>query len=510
MQSSRDPPGERPAHEPEGRRHPMEIPRTPEGTTEPSFLPEDRDECISPAQMANLDHTSPLPITRQTVEMGLITRICSMRFTSIGTRKLTKLRGKIAVANESNFPTASADCTLPAEGAASPLTSPPPSPTIELGGDAFQLGWVMASLHGPLLRRDDRSHGHLPTLNEMAAAVRVPIAAEEIAVSVTRLATFLSLPDKDPISVDALVSTWDVTAPDLSRFLTALLSLHIEIIGRLQASSPSLADAYSLGRALCDTCWLPRDESSFNEAFNPGRVGVLVNWLKRTQVVLPQDAGQAVGQSLTYWRIWNGVFSSIPGAWEAAHEQVVGALRHQGDLWRSVLTGQQPAQSFMSIDGYVQAAEGALRRARQAILRVAAHYWLALLVTVLMTAGFVWLAVNDSSGTARVWSTLGSVGAGLGVTGGTIRGGLQRLVTNAGRPLWAISEVEAMASAITALPTFDLGSARRHDLRKEGVAAGKVPGVGGTKILGDRTTKRRAFLLLPRARPLSKVHEPAG
>lgn len=43
-------------------------------STEPSTLPRDREQHIRPGQRVNLDHTSPLPTTRQTVEIGLITR----------------------------------------------------------------------------------------------------------------------------------------------------------------------------------------------------------------------------------------------------------------------------------------------------------------------------------------------------------------------------------------------------------------------------------------------------
>jgi hypothetical protein len=43
----------------------------PQGSTKPSSLPEHREQSGGPGQGINLDHTSPLPITGQTAELGL-------------------------------------------------------------------------------------------------------------------------------------------------------------------------------------------------------------------------------------------------------------------------------------------------------------------------------------------------------------------------------------------------------------------------------------------------------
>jgi hypothetical protein len=403
---------------------------------------------------------------------------------------------------------------IPPHGAPADLDPTDAPPSAETISNAFQLGWVVAGLHGPLLGRVDESNGHLPTLNELSSADRVPIALEEVATHLLRLAPWLVLAGTHPITVTPVVDRWRAD-PGSPGYLAAVRALHLHILGRLQANGPRVADAYSFGRTLCDTCWSPTDRQSFEHAFSAGRVAYLGSWLVRIQASLPANTAQSVAHSLAYWAAWTSVFSAIPGAWAtpasdlaSAAGEVQVALRHQGELWRSVLSGDESAQSFLTIDGYVQAAETALRRARHVIRRVVIHFWFSILVALAVTACFVLLAFANSKGTARVWSTIASVTAGLGVTGGTIRGGLQRLISTAGRPVWAISESEAIAAAITALPTFDLGTTKRHRLRREGVAAGAIPRVGGHKLRGDRTGARRACGLLA-ARP-TRVPRRAG
>lgn len=364
----------------------------------------------------------------------------------------------------------------------------------------------MAGLYGPLLNRRGTEGDHLPTINELPTTERVPIAKTKVSVLLDELNTLLFLGDSPKLTADSLGELDDV-----EEFRKRVRSLHIDILDRLEANVPSLANAYSLGRAMCDTCWKPRTADDFEKAFQSERIAQLVAWLHQSQASLPQYAAEAVAISLDGWSAWLKQFGRVPGGWEAAVAIVEQALRHQGELWRSVLSGEQPANSLLSVDGYVQAGERAIRRARQMVVHILTRFWWLNLLILVAVAGLIVVAFRYAGGTAKVWSVIATVAAGLGVSGTSVRAGMRQLVTAAGRPIWSVSEAETIAAALTVIPRFDLGSARRHLLRQQGAVIGAPLITERAKFLGDATTKRRA-LGLRRADPtfVKKESRPKG
>lgn len=346
---------------------------------------------------------------------------------------------------------------------------------------------MMAGLYGPLLNRDERSVDHLPTLNELGSTARCKLALIEVRARVKVLEAQLQ-DTGTPLPVDALT----YTGSD-EKFKPKILKLHIKLLGRLEANAPALATAYSFGRALCDTCCGPDDQRSVSEELGRQRVRELVGWLDDVRSVIPPEAAQAVATSLTWWSEWIAAFTKVRGGWKASRQLVLTALRHQGERWRILLASDASELTALTLDGYIQAAETAAMRLRRVATRLVIRFWIPLLVILAVTAGLVWLAVNETSGAAKVWSTFGTLAAGLGVTGGSIRTGLQKMASTAGEPLWSVSRSEALAAEITQFPTFDLGSALRHTLRKEGIVATLLPSDGRRKLFGDRTTRWRGL-----------------
>lgn len=357
------------------------------------------------------------------------------------------------------------------------------------GGNAFQLGWVMAGLYGRFSRAHDRSAGHLPTLGELDATDRMRLAVMEVTVRLEQLRPAIDIPGTVRPSASVLVAPYQTEG-----FHAAVHALHVDILGALQANAPGLATAYSLGRVLSDSCWQPHDRLTVCRELERERVRELLSWMDDVRTVVPPEAAQAVATSLSWWSQWVTAFGRVRGGWDIATTRVLAAWCHQGEHWRMLLSDEETAQTVLTLDGYVLAAESALLRVRHALRCIVLRFWGLITFLLAVTAWLVWLAFTHTSGEGKVWSTFVTVAVGLGVTGGSVRAALQKVATTAGKPVWAISQGEAIAAEITRFPAFDLGIAKRLRLRNRGVVAPLVAKGTRPKVFGDRTTTWRGPL----------------
>ncbi|MFI5269846.1 MAG: hypothetical protein ACHQ7M_20910 [Chloroflexota bacterium] len=108
-------------------------------------------------------------------------------------------------------------------------------------------------------------------------------------------------------------------------FMAAVKALHLQLLHRLVDDQPQL-NAYQLGRALSDTCWLPTKAAGaefFLGEFDRHRMATLQAWLTEAGGALPQQSAAIVSRSLQNWQDWADINASkIRAGWATtAHAQ---------------------------------------------------------------------------------------------------------------------------------------------------------------------------------------------
>jgi hypothetical protein len=331
----------------------------------------------------------------------------------------------------------------------------------------FSLGWLMAQLFGPLQRRrGSDTSAHLPTISELDVDSYMEIAFLELEKLLTPLS---GLSDAD------LLAAW--SSADHEGFTPAVKALHLKILHQL-VDDPQQLSAYQLGRALSDTCWLPDEEAGGEfvlREFGRPRLATLQAWLAEAGGALPKQAAATVSRSLQNWQDWTDInASTIKDGWATAHTSVVAALRTQASAWHAVLADETDMSGQTGIDAWVHAGESILRTVRLLMLTIVRRFWPVVLVIAAATGGLLYVVTANSSGTAKVWTSLVTVAAALGVSGAGLRaaaltavGGIELDIRNA-------ATLEARAWGVTWLPTLPQSRVQRYRLASRGVAAPQV------------------------------------
>lgn len=307
------------------------------------------------------------------------------------------------------------------------------------GSNAFDLGWLMAELFWDIPRRDPRASEHLPTVKELGAKDRVPLGFRQVGALASALGC-----DVRPETLTATAEqAWNDSEGNKETFLNEVGALHVQILDGLAALNSSLANAYMAGRSLSDMCWRATPEDP-KDAFNPFRFEYVRAWLIGATSMFPPLAVDAVTESVDQWvKSLNSPYPARPR---------VEVIRAQGDIWRSVLTGDVPLDTLLTPDRYVDAATATLKRSARLAWRVVWHLSPVLLLFLAGAIAAIVEVATHLHGLAKLWSILGSAAGWLGLSWSTVRARLARLVTDAAKPVWQLSEADAVAAAITRLP----------------------------------------------------------
>jgi hypothetical protein len=335
-------------------------------------------------------------------------------------------------------------------------------------GSMFSLGWLMAQLFGPVQHRPgSETSAHLPTISELDVDSYMEIAFLELEKLLTPLA---GLSDAD------IKAAWNSAGHE--GFMAAVKALHLQLLHRLVDDQPQL-NAYQLGRALSDTCWLPNKAAGaefFLGEFDRHRLATLQAWLTEAGGALPQQSAAIVSRSLQNWQDWADINASqIRAGWATtAHTSVVVALRNQASAWHALLAGETDQSAQTSIDAWVHAGESILRTARLLMLTIIRRFWPVVLVIAAATGGLLYLATANTSGTAKVWTSLVTVAAALGVSGAGLRAAALKAVGGIEQDIRDAATLDAQAWGVTWLPTMPQSRMQRYRLASRGVAAPQV------------------------------------
>ena len=277
----------------------------------------------------------------------------------------------------------------------------------------------------------------------------------------------------------------DLTEP----YRQAVLDGHLALIVATTGARATLGKAYSLGRALADTCRPNQSLADLRRGFDPYRLAQLRHDLNDLASVLPAHAAKAVGQSLTWWRDavymaddspdgldrrrrLGNVRTDAPGLRRppgianpkistAAPSGDMDALRRalprQGELWRVVLTGEQRPLDLLTPGAYLDAALRAVSAGRRLAARTLTAapkttFSLLFVVTAILAGVLVFIHYSHASGGGKLAAVLITVGGYLVSLARAAVPRLKSAVSAVEQPLFQAALDYVSAEAISAPP----------------------------------------------------------
>jgi hypothetical protein len=389
--------------------------------------------------------------------------------------------------------------TDPTTGGNAPSQDPPdqavPGPTMKDLDIAvpivLDIGWTMAVLFGFIRDNQDQASNQLPTEHELGETERIAVECSRLNSLLTRLDA--ALPDHEGMfdaSVSDLQAAWakppnGMTSKEAIR--AVLRQRNLAILQTLAGIDHDLSIAYQLGRSMRDTANPPvrgdRNNANILAALvaqlGRGRIAKLQEWLATLSPHLSGAPAAVVAASIGRWSDFAAtVFDdSAPGKLrqgtandkEAFAPTVAAHLLDQGDVWRNLLVGAESTAGLLTPEAYVAAGEAALSRTVRIIRRVVLHYWVALVVLAGATAAVMYFAARYLGGAAKVWTVIATIASALGATAKGIGTSVAHLSEAAERPIYKQEELDAMAWAITTLPSVQVTNSGVRALRRSGI-----------------------------------------
>lgn len=359
------------------------------------------------------------------------------------------------------------------------LHVPPPVPVPPRVGSIIALGWLMAELFDA--RRRKSVAARQPAFN---GTVQLPLVADLddadlLSFLVTDLHDLLSpYPDVSDARVAAEAAKKQPGSEipfDQGSFDAEVRELHLAILDRLADDQQQL-NAYQLGLALSDMCWLPAagDMDSFIGMFKRGQVAAVQTWLNGAGAAIPPSTAAIVGQSLSHWADWVDVNAQRLKSAGVSTDIVISALRVQGTVWRSVLTADPDVSLDPAMGAWVQAGAAIVRAARMLSSTIFRRFWPVVGVGLAALGGLLYLVLANLSGASQVWASLVTVAAVLGCGGAGLGTGVSRAFGGVGYEIWSAAKLEAQAWNVTWLPPMPQGTRQRARLDSRGVAVPRI------------------------------------
>jgi hypothetical protein len=238
-----------------------------------------------------------------------------------------------------------------------------------------------------------------------------------------------------------------------------LLTVHRELRRAPATEDVHVAIGLDLGRMLADTVLLPdpKTPATLTEEFKHERLRNAYGWLDDLHSLLPSHASEAVSGSLKRWETWvKGNGGIVPLGIEkdtVVHRRFTRTLHHQGETWRRLLCGEQPATDLLTADDYKSAGDQVIKRFLGLVRTYAWSWKWVILLFLLVIGGFAAVIITFAPGGSSTTAALIATAAGsLGVSWRTVASTLGRVTQKAEGPLWDAEVKEAIVIAATRLP----------------------------------------------------------
>jgi hypothetical protein len=320
---------------------------------------------------------------------------------------------------------------------------------------AFSTGWNISELYqlrklpstqAGIAKVTEEQPDELPELAELPAWQRARLVEAQIMAATSELNL-----DDLPLPFD-----WNELGKDRPRetLRAKVLELHEQLTYRFFATDPSAERAYRLGVALAHTVLVIRRplQRPYSEVLKSGRVYTIDEWLDALRSQLPRYSANAVKFTLREWQQWAAAQDPAASGDKVANER----LRRQGEVWRSLLSGERAPEEMLQPANYIKAASNMLK----GILQLAAGaLWSpvgvlgGLLLLAVSVFGF-WLILSSHDLGRFITGGL-AVLAVAGVAAGSVGAGAKRTVAAVQEPLWKAILGEAVSMAALIKPVTD-------------------------------------------------------
>ena len=342
-------------------------------------------------------------------------------------------------------------------------------------GSVFALGWLMAELFDE--RRQESVTARQPPFNPV---VQLPLVGE---LDRPDRLSFLMVLLGDLLLPFSHLSNEPVKAAldDPAHYKEALLALHLQVLDELADEQEQL-NAYQLGLALSDLCWLASRTNGpdvFIETFTREQVAGLRDLLNGAGSAIPRDSAAIVGKSLDNWQDWIDVNAAklklnSATAWAQATNPVLRALRIQGAAWHSILIADPDVSVQPALGAWAHAAAAVARAARIVAATILRRFWPLVVIFVVALALLLYLMIANLSGASEAWTSLATVVAFVGGGGFTLGTGVMRAFGGISTEAWSAAKMDAQAWNITWLPATPQTMTQRARLDSRGVSMPQV------------------------------------
>jgi 3',5'-cyclic AMP phosphodiesterase CpdA len=221
-----------------------------------------------------------------------------------------------------------------------------------------------------------------------------------------------------------------------------------DALGNLTAASTRLGRAFGLGYDLANTCMLPKGATDGDLARRLGtRVVELQEALADLASSLPEHAGRAVSLSLAQWEHWaaDPKLSKSPVNWP--QEGIEEALDRQGQVWRSVLSGDKLGKDMLDADDYI----GALKALALPFLKRWWTWALLGLFFAMIGLGAYLLVTHKHTVSTVIGAVLSGLGV-VGITSASLRSAFSDVAKEIETQVWGAELDYAIADAVTVPP----------------------------------------------------------
>jgi hypothetical protein len=127
-----------------------------------------------------------------------------------------------------------------------------------------------------------------------------------------------------------------------------------------------------------------------------------------------------------------------------------------------------------SVNAWIHAGQSILRTTRMLLLTILWRPWPAVLIIAAAAGGLLYVATANSSGAAKVWTSLVTAAAAFGVTGASLRATALKTADVIEQDVGNAADLDARAWSVTWLPALRQSPVQRYRPASRGVAAPQV------------------------------------
>jgi hypothetical protein len=234
----------------------------------------------------------------------------------------------------------------------------------------------------------------------------------------------------DPLAHRTAVSDWDVP-----------------VLATLTAANFKFGKAYSLGRQLCALTGQPTRDQALAMIRDEEVVTRTCAWLSDLKSSFGTCATDATQLTLRQWHAWAGRGREHPADFDTR-------VGRQGQVWRSLLSGEKRATDVLHPGHYLRAGEELVEQyARLGWRFLRSSRW-PLAASIALIAGLIGLAVWFSQTPALAAATAGLLGV-LGLTGAGVLTAVKQALSIAERPIWEAQLTKAVVMVASHAPPLE-------------------------------------------------------